>query len=80
MQKILLAICIMLLISAVACQQGVKKIYPENAQTGAQATTTGDAAVDAVGNDLNNADSVGKDLSADQLGDLDSGLNDVQKI
>ena len=74
MKKALLAICMILLITIVACQQGVKK------DTGTQATATGDAAVDAVGNDLNSADSVSKDLSTDQLVGLDSGLSDVQKI
>ena len=42
--------------------------------------TTGEAVVDAVGSDLNNVDNVEKDLSADELGDLDSGLADVQNI
>ena len=42
--------------------------------------TTGDAAVDAVGNDLNSIDSVEKDLDTDELSDLDSGLADVQNI
>ena len=54
MTKILLAIFMILLIGAVACQQAAKK------ETGSQTTTgtagTGDTAVDAVGNDLNNAD------------------------
>jgi len=42
--------------------------------------TTGDAAVDAVGNDLTNVDAVEKDLGTDELSDLDSGLADVQNI
>lgn len=41
---------------------------------------TGDAAVDAVGNDLNSVDSVEKDLGIDELSDLDSGLSDIQNI
>lgn len=42
--------------------------------------TTGDPAVNSVGKDLGNVDSVEKDLGADELGDLDSGLADVQNI
>ena len=88
MRKILLLIFILLIISAAACQQAAKKeTVPADVmkKTEAPATapkveTTGNAAVDAVGKDLNNVDTVDKDLSADQLGDLDSGLADVQKI
>ena len=39
-----------------------------------------DAAVDAVGKDLNSTDTVANDLSTDTLGNLDSGLSDVQNI
>ena len=82
---VILSISLMFLI---ACQQAVKKeTAPADAmkKTEAPATapkveTTGNAAVDAVSKDLNNVDTVYKDLSADQLGDLDSGLADVQKI
>ena len=42
--------------------------------------TTGDAAVDAVGKDLNSTDTVAKDLSTDDLSSLDSGLSDAQNI
>ena len=41
---------------------------------------TGDAAVDAVGNGLNNVDSVDKDLNSDDLSQLDSGFTDVENI
>ncbi|MEK6983841.1 MAG: hypothetical protein AABX33_04675 [Nanoarchaeota archaeon] len=48
--------------------------------TPAQQGTTGNAAVDAVGKDLNQVSNEEKELSTDQLGDLDSGLNDVENI
>ena len=77
MKRILLSIFIFLLISIVACQQAAKTVTT----TTAPAThTTGDAAVDAVGKDMNSTDSVEKDLSTDDLGNLDSGLSDVQNI
>ena len=41
---------------------------------------TGDAAVDAVGNDLTNVDAVEKDLGTEELDDLDAGLADIQTI
>ena len=72
MKRILLSIFILLLISIAACQPAKKEVT--------QATATGDAAVDAVGKDLNNTDNVEKDLSTDNLGNLDSGLSDVQNI
>lgn len=81
MNKILLSVFIFLLISIAACQQAAK--------TGTKAVTTtptpttgatGDAAVDAVGSDLNNVNNVEKDMSADELNDLDSGLSDVENI
>ena len=72
MKKILSLILLIMVIALVACQKAVEKVPIQQ--------TSGDAAVDAVGNDLNNVDSVDKDLSADDLNDLDSGLSDVQNI
>lgn len=84
MKKLLFLIFVLVLMTIAACQQAaepaagkkeeaMQKIEP-------QVETTGDAAVDAVGNDLNNVNSVEKDLGADELGDLDSGLSDIQNI
>jgi len=80
--KIMLAILSIFLISLIACQQAVKKeVKPvTTTTTPIAAPTTGDAAVDAVGNDLNTTNSVANDLSTDNLGSLDSGLADVQNI
>ena len=86
MRKLLLSIFILLFISAVACQQAVKKeTAPADvmgkAETAVpQAGTTGNAAVDAVGNDLNTVNAEEKDLGTEDLSDLDSGLSDVQNI
>ena len=78
MKKILLVAFIALLILAAACKKVTKT--ETNLPTPPKAETTGDATVDAVGNDLNNVDSIDKDLSDEQLNDLDSGLTDVQNI
>lgn len=79
MKKILLSIFILLIISIVACQKAVQKEV-EKAPEAPKVETTGEAAVDAVGNDLNNVNSIEKDLSDDELSDLDSGLTDIQNI
>ena len=68
----------MLLVSAVACKKSVKQdVISKN---DAMQKTTTDPAVDSVGKDLNNVDAVDKDLSDDQLSDVDSGLSDVENI
>lgn len=56
------------------------KTFVEELKETPEVETTGDPAVNAVGKDLGNVDSVEKDLGADELGDLDSGLADVQNI
>ena len=87
MKKILLSIFILLVISIVACQQTAKETVMEKKEVVTeqvlevpQTETTGEAVVDAVGNDLTNVNDVEKDLSTDELSDLDSGLTDVQNI
>ena len=72
--KIVLVVLSIFLIFLIACQQTVKK------ETKPVTTSTGDSAVDAVGKDLNSTDTVANDLSTDPLGNLDSGLSDVQNI
>ena len=74
-KKIMLVILSIFLMFLIACQQAAK--------TGTATTTTpttGDAAVDSVGNNLNSTDNVAKDLGTDDLGSLDSSLSDVQNI
>ena len=80
MRKILLSIFILTLVFIIACQQAAKKEAGTAATSTPKVETPGDAAVDSVGNDLNNVDSVEKDLNADDLSNLDSGLNDTQSI
>ncbi len=77
MGKMLLLILILIVISIAACQQNQDVVEKKS---DAMEKTVGDAAVDAVGNDLNNVNTVEKDLSADGLSDLDSGFEDVQNI
>ena len=73
-----------MIISVAACQQAAKEPVMEKKadvmEKAPAAATTGEAAVDAVGNDLTNVDSVDKELSTDELSDLDAGLTDVQNI
>lgn len=45
-----------------------------------KAAEVSDPAVDAVGSDIGDVDVVEKDLSADELSDLDAGLADIQNI
>ncbi len=84
MKKVFLSISILLIISLAACQQAAQQEVMEKKEEAMEKApeieTTGEAVVDAVGNDLNNVDSVEKDLSADELSDLDAGLADVEKI
>jgi hypothetical protein len=84
MNKILLSVFIFLLIFIAACQQPVKEQVMEEKGDVMEKVpvtpATGEAAVDAVGSDLDAVDGVDKDLSADELSDLDSGLTDVQNI
>jgi len=85
MKKILLSMLVLIIISVAACQQAAKEPVMEKKpdvmeKAPATITATGDTAVDAVGNGLNNVDSVDEDLSADELSDLDSGLSDVENI
>ncbi len=85
MKKILLSIIVLMIISIVACQQAAKEPVMQkkaDVMEKAPATTiaTGEAVVDAVGNGITNVNTVEKDLSADELSDLDAGLTDVQNI
>lgn len=84
MGKSLFSLLIVLMIFAAACAPKapapdvMKK--EEVTEKAPAAPATGEAAVDAVGNDLDTIDSVDKELSTDELSDLDAGLTDVQNI
>lgn len=82
MKRVISLVVVLLIVSMAACKQEVKKEAPktEAKVETPKIETTGDASVDTVGKDLGNVDNVEKDLSADQLGDLDSGLADIQNI
>ena len=74
MNRLVTFILIVLLISIVACKQAKQ---PQDVM---EKPKTTDAAVDAVGKDLNNVNSVENDLNIDELNDLDSGLVDIDNI
>jgi len=83
--KFIIAILAIALIFLVACQQTVKEDIPkeDGAGEGVQTqitSTPSEPAVDNVGNDITNIDTVEKDLNTDELGDLDSGLSDIEDI
>ncbi|MBI2542240.1 hypothetical protein HYV80_06025 [Candidatus Woesearchaeota archaeon] len=81
MKKVMLLIFALLLISIAACNQAAQEPVIDKADSMEKVpAATGDAAVDAVGNDLNNVDGVDQDLSDDELSELDSGFDDVQNI
>ena len=78
---------VLILISLTACKKSVEKgVMEKKGEEMTKTTetpkieTTGEKAVDSVGNDLNDVNSVEKDLSTDELSDLDSGLSDVENI
>ncbi len=80
MKKILFLFFVLIVISIAACQQAKQDVMEKKTDVMEKAPATGEAVVDAVGNDLNNVDTVEKDLGTDELGDLDAGLTDVQNI
>ena len=73
MKKMISFILIIMLVSIAACRTAVK----ETTQVDVSGS---DAAVDAVGNDLNNVNDVEEELNTDDLNDVESGLNDVENI
>lgn len=79
MKKIIFPVFILIIFYIAACQQAVQEEVMEKPAEILK-TATGDAAVDAVGSDISNVESVEDDLSADGLADLDSGFSDVQNI
>lgn len=83
MKKAFLFVIVILLIFIAACKPAAQAPGGDVMQKKdivEKPAATGDAAVDAVGSDLNNVNNVEKDLSADDLNDLDSGLSDVENI
>jgi len=86
MKKILLLIFILMVIFIAACQQAKQDVIEKKEDAMKKAPeipkveTTGETAVDSIGDDLTNVNNVEKDLSADELSDLDAGLADVQNI
>jgi len=85
-KEVLVSIFFLLIISLAACQRAKDVMEKKTDVTDKQedamekSSATEDAAVDSVGNDLTNVDSVEKDLDTESLNDIDSGLDDVQNI
>ncbi len=75
--KTVLVILSIFLIFIVACQQPAKTVTKINTPA---PSATGEAAVDAVGKNLNTVVADENDLSADNLTDVDAGLADMQNI
>lgn len=80
MKKEVLSILILMAVSIVACQQAVKKEVIEKMPEAPKLDATREAAVDSVGKDLDNVNNVEKDLSTEELSDLDAELADMQNI
>ena len=68
----------LLVISLTACQAPKKDVA--GTETGAMAKPVEDAAVNSIGNDIDNVDRVDNELNTDDLSDLDSGLTDIENI
>lgn len=71
-----------MLISIVACKKAAEEVMVKEEVKAPEASVevTGDAAVDAVGSDLNNIQNVEKDLGTEDLNEIDSGLQDIENI
>ena len=78
MKKAILVAFMLLVVVMTACQ-APKKETPVT-KPAAVDTPVGDTAVNSVGTGINNVDAVEKDLNADELSDLDSGLSDIENI
>ena len=76
--KAIIVIFLIMLVFIASCKRTVKQDTTKVETP--KVETTGDAAVDSVGKDLNNVDSIEEDLNIDELNDLDSGLQDIQNI
>jgi len=84
MKKRVLILLVLIAVLIVACSEK-KADNSSTANNGdttttVQAQNTGDIAVDSIGKDIDNAASTDDDLSGSGLGDLDSGLADIQNI
>lgn len=75
-----MSVFILLLVFILSCKKAVDKEVMTKPVETPTIETTGDATVDAVGTDLNNIGEVEKDLSTDELNDVDAGLTDIQNI
>ncbi|MBS3104756.1 hypothetical protein J4234_00695 [Candidatus Woesearchaeota archaeon] len=86
MKKLIPVIFVLMVILLVACKQAVKETPKQTGTPTAKPAEipkveiTGEKAVDSVGSGINDVNSVEKDLSTDELSDLDSGLADISKI
>ena len=79
MRKILFLILIIALLFVVGCQKAGTSVVETKVPI-EKTTATTDTTVDSVGKDIKNIDSVDKDLSSDDLSELDSGFKDVESI
>ena len=85
MKKRVLILLALIAVFIVACSG--RKVDENGSAAVKDATTTtvqtqniGDSTVDGIGNDIDNAASTDDDLSGSNLGDIDSGLADIQTI
>ena len=81
MKKILFAILAIGLLLVVSCQKTETKPIP-NAKPAVQPSVVAveDKAVDSVGSAIADVDTIDQDLNADDMKDIDSGLDDIQSI
>ena len=78
MRKLKCLFLMLMLLSVVACQKAKPAEVMDLPEQKTDAAK--DAAVDSVGTDIDNVDTVDDDLNTDDLGELDSGLADIESI
>ncbi len=79
MKKLKCLFLMLMLLTIVACQKASKTEVISDL-TEQKTEPVKDAAVDSVGTGISNVDTVDNDLNTDDLGELDSGLADIESI
>lgn len=81
MKKLLALLLVLALISIAACQKpAIIEEPPDSAENIVDRASTGDAAVDSVGDGIDDINDVEEELDIEELNDLDSGFEDIENI
>ncbi|HLG24699.1 MAG TPA: hypothetical protein VI564_07260 [Candidatus Nanoarchaeia archaeon] len=80
MKKILIIAFVLMIVVLAACQKQAAEVKKQDTSGDSAASQASDKAVDSIGTDINNVDSIDAELSTDELNDMDAGLSDVENI